>query len=189
MLTRTGIRALCNTTAYRRGLDIYHGEDRVVEFRVQETEEEDLIQAYVKGRGSMQYSVRVKYNKRLDNLEKIFCECPEFQTQAGICKHCVAVLLKYVEHENRKQAALEREKKKAEEEKKVDTEDALQRFLPPDRLSQGGRQTTASMKLLMDRQHRRRLSPCWTRRFLERCSLCLIFGVQEQFWRWNLSSV
>ena len=53
MLKRTAIRALCNTTAYQRGLDIYRTGKRIQSLDIKSEGAVDKISAAVKGRGVM----------------------------------------------------------------------------------------------------------------------------------------
>lgn len=104
MITRASIRSLCNSASYTRGLEIYRNEDKLLEFQVENTEKEALVKATVKGSGSKCYRVKLKYDKEKDFLDSIYCECPAFHTYTGLCKHCVSVLLKYVDYCTRKKA-------------------------------------------------------------------------------------
>mgnify|MGYP000048013910 FL=1 len=49
MLKRTAIRALCNTTAYQRGLDIYRTGKRIQSLDIKSEGAVDKISAAVKG--------------------------------------------------------------------------------------------------------------------------------------------
>ena len=49
MLKRTAIRALCNTTAYQRGLDIYRTGKRIQSLDIKPKGAVDKVSATVKG--------------------------------------------------------------------------------------------------------------------------------------------
>ena len=57
------------------------------------------IDALVRGSDRRYYDVSLTYNERTDQLEEEFCECPAFSNYDGICKHCVAVLREYMNHQ------------------------------------------------------------------------------------------
>lgn len=102
MITRASIRTLCNSSSYTRGLEIYRCEEKILEFQVENTEKEALVKALVEGSQGKYYHVKMKYDKERDFLDSIYCECPAFHSYAGLCKHCVAVLLKYIDYCTRK---------------------------------------------------------------------------------------
>ncbi len=106
MITRTGIKALCNSTTYKRGQDIYRSDDKISEFRVKTDEETDVADALIKGSSSQYYQVKIKYDKKRDCLDNVYCDCTAFYNNDGICRHCVAALLEYVDYRSR-QAAIE----------------------------------------------------------------------------------
>ena len=56
MLKRTAIRALCNTTAYQRGLDIYRTGKRIQSLDIKSEGAVDKISAAVKGSGRNVYN-------------------------------------------------------------------------------------------------------------------------------------
>lgn len=107
MITRTGIRALCNSTTYSRGLEIYRSDDKIQEFKVEEKSGEDIVDALVKGGGQTYYPVKFKYDKRRDCLDNIYCDCNAFYNGDGICRHCVAVLLEYADYRSMQKAIAE----------------------------------------------------------------------------------
>ena len=95
MLKRTAIRALCNTTAYQRGLDIYRTGKRIQSLDIKSEGAVDKISAAVKGSGRNVYNTGFQYDTEADRIKKAYCDCPAFRSYSGICKHCVAVLLEY----------------------------------------------------------------------------------------------
>lgn len=99
MLTKSDIRRKANSNVYSKGMDIFMSE-RIQKFTVEE-EIFDYIEAQVKGSGRNRYEVSVVYDVERDAIEDIYCECPAFSGYSGICKHCVAVLLEYIEYVER----------------------------------------------------------------------------------------
>ena len=95
MLKRTAIRALCNTTAYQRGLDIYRTGKRIQSLDIKSEGAVDKISAAVKESGRNVYNTGFQYDTEADRIKEAYCDCPAFRSYSGICKHCVAVLLEY----------------------------------------------------------------------------------------------
>lgn len=158
MITRTEIRRLSNSASYKRGLDIYQSAAKMKEFSVEEENSKDFVKALVKGRGGNLYDVKMIYDKEKDIVDTIYCDCPAFYSYSGICKHCVAVLLEYVDFKNR-QKALERYAKQREQiaaqrqvQKKTGEEGLIQ-------LRPASLQTTAAMKKLLDKEFRKKAAP------------------------------
>lgn len=113
MLTKTVIKGYTNTTSYNKGLDLYR-RDKVDGFSVEEMEGMHVLCATVKGSGRNRYRVYLEYDIEEDCLERMGCECPAFYKYSGICKHCVAVLLEYLDWENRQGTIFEYAKRQEE---------------------------------------------------------------------------
>lgn len=101
-MNRTYIKNQTYSSTYRKGNDLYYA-DKVWDFQVQEEDEYDFIDAMVKGSGRNIYQVTMDINREADEMENCECECPAFMEYPVICKHCVAVLLEYVEYQKRRQ--------------------------------------------------------------------------------------
>lgn len=95
MLKRTAIRALCNTTVYQRGLDIYRTGKKIQSLDIKPKGAVDKVSATVKGSGRNVYNTGFQYDEEADRVKEPYCDCPAFRSYTGICKHCVAVLLEY----------------------------------------------------------------------------------------------
>ena len=95
MLKRTAIRALCNTTSYQRGLDIYRTGKRIQSLDIKTEGAVDKVSATVKGSGRNVYNTGFQYDAEADRLKEVYCDCLAFRSYSGICKHCVAVLMEY----------------------------------------------------------------------------------------------
>lgn len=103
MLTRESIRKMTNDTTFKRGLQIYYSKNRVTEFNVTEQRGtgrraamvRDVVTARVRGSATENLKVRLEYDRDSDMLLTSACECLAFANVSGLCKHCVAVLLKY----------------------------------------------------------------------------------------------
>ncbi|MFR1725458.1 SNF2 helicase associated domain-containing protein [Emergencia timonensis] len=102
MITDSFIRALTIDKTYRKGMQIFLEKDRILEFNTEADEknpDRKHIDALVRGSDRRYYDVSLTYNERTDQLEEEFCECPAFSNYDGICKHCVAVLREYMNHQ------------------------------------------------------------------------------------------
>ena len=176
MITKTKIQALCSPSVYGKGLAIYRQDEGVPVFQVQETSKEALVQAEVQSGSTRRYRVRMKYDKERDFLDSIYCECTAFHKDAGMCRHCVAVLLKYMEYCERKKYLEEydpgKEKKESKEEREKTLAEQLfiwkkeggYRFdeyetlvLPKARLFE--RETSSAVKNLLNKQCISHISP------------------------------
>ena len=87
MLKRTAIRALCNTTAYQRGLDIYRTGKRIQSLDIKPKGAVDKVSATVKGSGRNVYNTGFQYDTEADRVKEVYCDCPAFRSYSGICKH------------------------------------------------------------------------------------------------------
>ncbi len=99
MITNSFIRSLTIDKTYRKGMQIFLEKDRILELNIEMDEicpELTNIDALVKGTGRNYYDVSLAYNEEEETLEDSYCECPAFSSYAGICKHCVAVLMEYM---------------------------------------------------------------------------------------------
>lgn len=95
MITREKIRKSCMSTTFLRGIDVY-GSKKIKDFNLIESEI-DSIEAEVKGSGRNTYSVKISYDTHEDKVISEYCDCPAYHSYNGLCKHCVAVLLKYID--------------------------------------------------------------------------------------------
>lgn len=98
MLTPNVIKALCNSVTWTRGGRLKL-DGAVTELNVATAPAEITINAKVEGQSASYYRVQGKYDRKKGVLRTISCECPAFLKYSGICKHCVAVLLKCTELE------------------------------------------------------------------------------------------
>ncbi len=99
MTFREQIRDLAGSQSYSRGLQIYN-RGKVLRFHMEEAEdvyaaENVVIEADVEGSRRTPYHVYLMWNTVWEDLVESECSCPAFWEYDGICKHCVAVLLRY----------------------------------------------------------------------------------------------
>lgn len=95
MISIKEIKQMTETTTYNRGALVYNN-NQVTEIHIEEDEYGDEeITAVVKGSGRNRYEVYVRVDPLQETIQEADCDCPAFATYSGLCKHCVAVLLKY----------------------------------------------------------------------------------------------
>lgn len=101
MLTREDIRFMAGNTFYARGVEIYNA-GKIRKFQVEEMKNNLwCITAQVKGSSRNVYNVGLVYDSEMNELTDSFCGCPAYYTYDNLCKHCVAVLLQFVDYEQR----------------------------------------------------------------------------------------
>ena len=157
MLKRTAIRALCNTTAYQRGLDIYRTGKRIQSLDIKSEGAVDKISAAVKGSGRNVYNTGFQYDTEADRIKKVYCDCPAFRSYSGICKHCVAVLLEYGDRKAYERVEV---RKQQDEEQKLAGIFSGTEF--PAAVSGSGQpatKTTVELKSILNRQMYSRMFP------------------------------
>ena len=157
MLKRTAIRALCNTTAYQSGLDIYRTGKRIQSLDIKSEGAVDKISAAVKGSGRNVYNTGFQYDTEADRIKEAYCDCPAFRSYSGICKHCVAVLLEYGDRKAYERVEIRRQQD--EEQKQAES---FSGTAFPAALSGPGQpatKTTVELKSLLNRQLYSRMLP------------------------------
>lgn len=105
MLTRESIRKMTQDVTFKRGLQIYYSKNRVTEFNVTEQRGtgrrammvRDVVTARVRLSAAENCKVRLEYDRDSELLITSSCDCLAFTNGGGLCKHCVAVLLKYAD--------------------------------------------------------------------------------------------
>jgi SNF2 family DNA or RNA helicase len=100
MIERAAIQNMTNFRSYARGINLYN-QSNVIELEVNGKKGATLTQvtALVQGSGRKRYYVEFYYDHNVDEVDDIYCECPAFHSYEGICKHCVAALLEYIDYE------------------------------------------------------------------------------------------
>lgn len=157
MLKRTAIRALCNTTAYQRGLDIYRTGKRIQSLDIKSEGVVDKISAAVKGSGRNVYNTGFQYDTEADRIKKVYCDCPAFRSYSGICKHCVAVLLEY--GDRKAYERVEVRKQQDEDQKQVEIFSGTEFPAAVSGSGQPATKTTVELKSLLNRQMYSRMLP------------------------------
>lgn len=152
MLTRSDIRKLAsNATTFQRGLGIYIQAGKIRSFDVElDGLELDIVNvtARVMGSGNHVYSVELGCDTFYNDVVHAWCDCPAFETYDGLCKHCVAVLLKYADYQ-REDHDLEEELLHSDVPSKGARQDAADPVL----------KTTAPLKSLIQKEISRRTAP------------------------------
>lgn len=96
MITRADIRRIVGNTTYMRGLDLYE-QGHVLDMNIEQQGEYDTVIASVQGSGRKVYEVDISVDLETEEPDGFFCECPAFISYDGVCKHCVAALLEYLD--------------------------------------------------------------------------------------------
>ncbi|MFR6136984.1 MAG: SNF2 helicase associated domain-containing protein [Blautia massiliensis (ex Durand et al. 2017)] len=157
MLKRTAIRALCNTTAYQSGLDIYRTGKRIQSLDIKSEGAVDKISAAVKESGRNVYNTGFQYDTEVDRIKEAYCDCPAFRSYSGICKHCVAVLLEYGDRKAYERVEIRRQQDEEQKQAELFSGTAF-----PAALSGPGQpatKTTVELKSLLNRQLYSRMLP------------------------------
>ncbi|MDO5336735.1 MAG: SNF2 helicase associated domain-containing protein [Eubacteriales bacterium] len=101
MMTKSYIRRMAGNTSYERGELIYQAK-RILSFQLEEQKDDiDYITAEVQGSGRKKYEVVLACDKASNQMKKAYCSCPAFYSYSGICKHCAAVALRYMEEKEK----------------------------------------------------------------------------------------
>lgn len=157
MLKRTAIRALCNTTAYQRGLDIYRTGKRIQSLDIKPKGAVDKVSATVKGSGRNVYNTGFQYDTEADRVKEVYCDCPAFRSYSGICKHCVAVLLEYGDRKAYERVEARRQQDQAKKAAKNTGNPAL--LAAASGAGAPATKTTVELKSLLNRQMYSRMLP------------------------------
>ena len=97
MLNRTDVRRECHKITFNRGEELQQkGAVRRLNWEKKKEDGFDVVQM-VSGSGENLYEVKVKVDEDYREILEYECECPAFYSYSGMCKHCVAVLLDYLE--------------------------------------------------------------------------------------------
>lgn len=100
MYTDADLRRDTAQQVYQRGRSLFQGGN------VQNIQLQDIymqstpcrkIRAYVQGSGWQCYNTEIIVNEKAARLHSYHCECPAYREYTGLCKHCVATLLRYIQ--------------------------------------------------------------------------------------------
>lgn len=101
MITKATIKKYTTSTTFSRGTQIQTYSE-FYDFNtnvIYSTYGDQLceISAVVEGSHYNDYNVEITVNETTSEIIDYYCECPAYDTYEGLCKHCVAVLLEYLE--------------------------------------------------------------------------------------------
>lgn len=101
MFSVSDIREASYSAAYRRGKELYDAAG-VFDFSYELYLTDGLptadIQAKVRGQSRAYYNVSATVDEEFGDVTNCNCNCEAFYNYEGMCKHCVAALLHYVNH-------------------------------------------------------------------------------------------
>ncbi len=97
MLTKMMLKREAGDIIYLRGKELYEGGS-VESLRTESGNLRDVIHARVKGSGNLTYSVQLVYGWDRDCIEEYSCQCAAYRNYDGMCKHCAAAALGYIDY-------------------------------------------------------------------------------------------
>lgn len=97
-ITRMTIMKASSDSDYRRGQDIFLIDKRIADFEIDMNQftNTPMIMASVSDADGTVNEVEVSIDEDESQIIGSFCSCPDFYSTDGLCRHCVAVLLKYI---------------------------------------------------------------------------------------------
>ncbi|MGN0482213.1 MAG: SNF2 helicase associated domain-containing protein [Lachnospiraceae bacterium] len=100
MLSKADIQSEVYRVAFQKGEELYK-EKKVQDLQYRLVSEHknptSEIHARVLGsKGEHIYPVTIMVDEEYDTINSYSCECEMYQTEEGMCKHCVAALLEYI---------------------------------------------------------------------------------------------
>lgn len=96
MISSQDIKKSTYPAVYERGRSLWQNGN-VGKLEILRAGEDDHVLAIVQGSMGERYNVSLVLNHDTGELVHDFCECPAFFAYEGLCKHCVAVYLAYLE--------------------------------------------------------------------------------------------
>lgn len=100
MISKSTIKNATRGVTYQRGQELYNLDmflDYDINAYVNEYGDDvSEITAQAEGSYHNQYEVEITVNETNSEIESSYCDCPAFDSYPGLCKHCVAALLKYL---------------------------------------------------------------------------------------------
>lgn len=141
MIDKKQIKKNTSDTFYYRGLELYN-RNRVVEMKIEEDGVMEYVSATVKGSGRNFYDVKFDIEDR-EFFNYFYCQCPAFSSYRGMCKHCVAVALEYLDVIKRQTISNEFLAKQKESLKKLQM---IQKGMPITKVQEAESQTTPMSK-------------------------------------------
>lgn len=102
MLTKEKIRKMCsNDAVFYRGMTIYQS-GMIDEIELEEGLQPDTfdIEGLVDGSYGNQYDVFLTLDPAMEEITDYGCDCLAFSSYPGMCKHCAALALEYLERES-----------------------------------------------------------------------------------------
>lgn len=97
MIMKEYIQDMTNPITYNKGEELYY-IGGVKSLDVVNDVEFDIIYAVVKGSGRNHYEVSITIDVEAEEIVEYECDCPAYLTYDGLCKHCAAAALEYIEY-------------------------------------------------------------------------------------------
>lgn len=86
--------------AYEQGKEIFH-QRKIRDFEVvKKGSRKVIIRAAVAMNAGNVFHIELTVDTKISEVDEAYCDCSSFDYRAGLCKHCVAVLLAFLEYES-----------------------------------------------------------------------------------------
>lgn len=108
MFTKAHLNNITNPAIYKRGQELYRLRN-VSGLRVAEDEEIPevyKITAQVLGSSYDRYQVEVSIDEEFHQIDDYNCSCPAYYKYDGLCKHCIATVLAYIDKRDKEAGEL-----------------------------------------------------------------------------------
>lgn len=101
MINKSTIKKMTRSVTYQKGLELYYNNSFLsydVNSYVDDYGDEIReITATAEGSYQNEYDVEITVDETTSEIAKSYCDCPAFENYEGLCKHCVAALLEYLD--------------------------------------------------------------------------------------------
>ncbi len=117
MINKSTIKRMARSVTYQKGMELYYNRNFLsydVNSYVDDYGDEIReVTATAEGSYHNEYDVEITINETTSEIVEYYCDCPAFENYEGLCKHCVAALLEYLDRretirKNNESADLER---------------------------------------------------------------------------------
>lgn len=158
MIDKKYVKSCTSDAFYYRGLDLYNS-NKVVQMKIEEDGAMEYVSATVKGSGRNFYGVNFDIeDKKYFNY--FYCQCPAFSSYRGMCKHCVAVALDYIDVTKRKATRSEFLAKQEESFKRLQMiQKGMMQSKGYETTLQVNHRTTPQIKELLNQYSQRKILP------------------------------
>ena len=101
MINKSTIKKMTRSVTYQKGMELYYNSSflsyNVNTYVDDYGDEIREVTATAEGSYHNEYDVEITVNETTSEIAESYCDCPAFENYEGICKHCVATLLEYLD--------------------------------------------------------------------------------------------